>query len=365
MAFFQKYLLPGFVFQSVVIGGGYATGRELVEFFFASGPWGGLLGLLVSGLVFGLVLALGFEFARVTKSYDYRHFCRALLGRGWVVFEFAFIALMLLILSVIASAAGELAASSFGVPAVGGTCALMLMIALLTFYGSAVIKKALAVWSLLLYAVYITLFCLAFFQFGDVISDTYAAAHTSAGWATSGILYAGYNLAVLPTVLFAVKGQSSRREAMGSGLLAGAIAVVPAGLFFAAMMALYPTIGDAPVPAAALMAAFDLPWFALVFQIVVFGTFVETGTALLHAVNERLNASVVEAGGALPRYVRPLVSVGAIIMAILAGTQFGIIDLIARGYGFLTFVFIGVLVVPLLSVGAWRVFAGRAAPARL
>ena len=32
-ATFKKYLLPGFVFQSVTIGGGYGTGRELVEYF--------------------------------------------------------------------------------------------------------------------------------------------------------------------------------------------------------------------------------------------------------------------------------------------------------------------------------------------
>jgi hypothetical protein len=28
--FFRRYLLPGFVFESAVIAGGYATGRELV-----------------------------------------------------------------------------------------------------------------------------------------------------------------------------------------------------------------------------------------------------------------------------------------------------------------------------------------------
>ena len=33
-SWFQRILLPGFVFKGVVIGGGYATGRELVEFFF-------------------------------------------------------------------------------------------------------------------------------------------------------------------------------------------------------------------------------------------------------------------------------------------------------------------------------------------
>ena len=38
--FFRKYLLPGFVFQSIVIGGGYGTGRELVEYFLQFGPLG-------------------------------------------------------------------------------------------------------------------------------------------------------------------------------------------------------------------------------------------------------------------------------------------------------------------------------------
>ena len=37
---FQRYLLPGFVFQSGVIAGGYGTGRELVEFFLPYGPPG-------------------------------------------------------------------------------------------------------------------------------------------------------------------------------------------------------------------------------------------------------------------------------------------------------------------------------------
>jgi hypothetical protein len=37
---FQRLLLPGFAFKAVVIGGGYATGRELTTFFVPSGPRG-------------------------------------------------------------------------------------------------------------------------------------------------------------------------------------------------------------------------------------------------------------------------------------------------------------------------------------
>ena len=47
-SFYQKYLLPGLVFQGIVIGGGYATGRELAEFFMPHGFLGGLLSMLVA-----------------------------------------------------------------------------------------------------------------------------------------------------------------------------------------------------------------------------------------------------------------------------------------------------------------------------
>lgn len=355
MSLFRKYLLPGFIFQSVVIGGGYATGRELVEFFLASGPLGGVLGLLVSGLIFGLVLAFGFEFARVTGAYDYRQFCRALLGRGWVLFEIAFVILLLLILSVIASASGELVQSNFGLPPLVGTLGLMASIALLTFWGTEAIKRVLAGWSFLLYAIYAALFFMAFHNFGGMITEVYDAASIDDGWVEGGILYSAYNLAVLPAVLFAVSGQASRREAMGSGLIAGLIAVVPAVLFFVAMMALYPGIGDEAVPVNALMAAINLPWFSFLFQIVIFGTFIETGSALLHSVNERLEASFAETGQHLPQYGRPLVAVAILTVAVLAGNYLGIIDLISKGYGVLTLVFIVVLVVPVLTIGVWRI----------
>lgn len=348
MAFFRTYLLPGFVFQSVVIGGGYATGRELIEFFFASGPLGGVLGLLMAGLVFGLALAAGFEFARVNTAYDYRSFCRALLGRAWVVYEVAFIALLLLILSIIASAAGELAASSFSVPSGVGTFLLLALIAVLTFYGGDLIKSVLAGWSFLLYGVYITLFALVLARFGDEIGVAFSSNVGTESWVKSGILYAGYNLAVLPTVLFALKGQTTRRQALGSGLIAGVIAVAPAILFFVALMALYPEISSATIPSAALMSALQMPVLGLVFQIVIFGTFVETGTALLHAVNERVNATLVEAGHDMPQFTRPVIAISAIGIAMVAGTQFGITALIAQGYNFLTIIFICVLVLPLL-----------------
>jgi uncharacterized membrane protein YkvI len=84
-ASFRSYIMPGLVFQGVIIGGGYGTGRELVEYFARYGPIGGVLGMWgVTMVVWAVVLALTFVFARVFRHYDYRSFLIELLGPFWV-----------------------------------------------------------------------------------------------------------------------------------------------------------------------------------------------------------------------------------------------------------------------------------------
>ena len=73
-SWFQRFLLPGFAFKAVVIGGGYATGRELAEFFLPSGPWGGLAAMLLAMLLWSIICATTFAFARAMQAFDYRSF---------------------------------------------------------------------------------------------------------------------------------------------------------------------------------------------------------------------------------------------------------------------------------------------------
>jgi uncharacterized membrane protein YkvI len=114
-SFFNKYLLPGFVFQSVIIGGGYGTGRELVEYFLKFGPIGGLLGmLLITTVMWSICLAVTFEFSRKFQAYDYRTFFKELLGPFWFIFEILYFILLFIVLAVIGSAAGVLLRDNFG-----------------------------------------------------------------------------------------------------------------------------------------------------------------------------------------------------------------------------------------------------------
>ncbi len=359
---FRKYLLPGFVFQSVVIAGGYGTGREIVEFFLSHGPAAGLLAmLLVSMVIWSVVSAVSFEFARRFRTYEYRSFFRRLLGRGWLSFEVTYIVFLFLVLAVIAAAAGSILEETFGLPYSLGVLAIMLAVGVLLFHGSAVIERTLAAWSIVLYAVYAVLFVWSFVRFGEQISTGLGAHPVQSGWAVSGLKYAAYNLATIPVVLFVVRHIETRREAVGAGLLAGVIGILPALLFYLAMVAHYPDILDRPVPANHLLESLGSRGFQVVFQVVLFGTLIETGTGMIHAVNERLAATFSERGRRLPRLVRPATAVVFLLVAGLLA-RVGLVDLIARGYGTITWAFLAIYVVPILTLGVWILVRREKAP---
>jgi uncharacterized membrane protein YkvI len=361
----QRYFLPAFTFMSVVIGGGYATGRELVEFFMPAGPIGGLLGMAVTAVVWGALFALSLELARMTRSFDYRSFFRQLLGRGWVLFEVAFIALLLLVLAVLGAASGEIIGNLLHAPTWIGVCAFLVVIAVLAWLGASAIEAFLSAWGVVLLCAYVVFTIVCLTAFGERIEATFAAADgPGPGWLAGGLTYAGYNVAIAPALLFCARHQQRRRESLISGALAGPVAMLPGIFFYIAMLARYPEIAAAPVPLQVLLQALDAPWLAIGMQIAIFGTLAQTGIGVLHGLNERMLGARARAGTAEARRLRLALSVGVSLLAIVLATRIGLIDLIAKGYGYTGWIILAIYAVPLLTVGVWRIFFRASVPAR-
>ena len=352
---FKKYFLPGFVFQSVVIGGGYGTGRELVEYFLKYGPVKGLLGLVfVTAIMWSISLAVFFECVRVLKAYDYRSFFSQILGRFWVIFEVLYVIAMLIVLAVVGSAAGVLLRDNFGIPYFGGVLLMFLAIGFHTFKGSEHIEKFLAAWSIVLYAVYGIIFVTAFVKFGSLILNNFSAGESSPGWFQGGFKYAVYNFQNIPAVMFCLIHIKTRKEACGAGLIAGLIGIFPGLLFYIAVVSQYPAVLQAEIPVVYLLDQIGITVLLIVFQIVLFGTLVETGTGFIHAINERIHSVYQADGKEFPRALRPVIAV--IMLSIsTAISSFGIISLIAKGYGALSWGFFAVFVLPLFTIGLYKI----------
>ncbi len=351
--FFKRFLLPGFAFKAVVIGGGYATGRELVEYFLPGGPWGGVLGMLLAMICWSVICATTFVFARASSSYDYGSFFRALLGPGWFLFDGAYACLVIIVLSVFGAAAGAIGAAVFGWPDLAGTLLLMTGIALVATFGNESVERLFKYVTYFLYSVYAIFVVLAILKTSDRVVANFDHAPPLSGWAVGGLTYAGYNVVGAVVILPVLRHLTSRRDAIIAGLLAGPLGMLPAVLFFVCMIAYYPEIGSATLPSDYMLSRLDAPVFHVIFQMMILAALLESGTGAVHAVNQRVAGVMGTRGRTLSPAIRLALSTGILVVSIFVASRFGLVALIARGYRVLAYLFIAVYVLPLLARALW------------
>src|SRR5690606_37034443 len=225
-------------------------------------------------------------------------------------------------------------AATFGWPLLAGSVLLALAILAVTAFGTTLVETLFKYASMLIYAVYALFLVFALSSFGGLIARGFADAPPPSGsWMAGGITYASYNIVGAVVILPILRHLTSGRDAVVAGLIAGPLTMLPAILFFVAMMAFYPAIGAETLPSDFLLREMAVPGFHIVFQLMIFAALLESGVGAVHAINERVS-------GALEARGRPPLGAGA--RALLAGTvlagcmfvaaRVGLVDLIARGY---------------------------------
>lgn len=356
-SWFQRLVLPGLAFKAVVIGGGYATGRELAEFFLPSGPRGGLAGMALAMLIWSVVCATTFRLARIWHSLDYRSFFDRLLGPFAILFELSYYPYIVLILSVFGAAAGALGSAMFGCPPLYGTLCLVAGIALFAAFGNSSVERLFKWVSILLYATYGLFLVLALLRFGSAIPGRFAAPEPMDGWVSGGVTYAAYNVIGAVVILPVMRHIRSDGEAVAAGLLAGPLAMLPAIIFFVCMCGFYPQIRGETLPSDFMLQQMRLPWFHWTFQLMIFAALLECGTGSVHAVNERISSSRRRRGAAgLSNVARLTIAGTMLIGSVFVADRFGLVTLIARGYRILAYVMLALYVLPVMTYGLWRLW---------
>lgn len=124
-------------------------------------------------------------------------------------------------------------------------------------------------------------------------------------------------------------------------------------------MGFYPSkeVLGAQVPWMMMMQESGVPsWMMVAFSFIMGWTLVETATGMIHALLERVDKGLEEKGRtALSRRNKGLTTV-VIMACAVALAQVGIIDLIAKGYMALAYAFMALFLLPLLTVGVYKIF---------
>lgn len=349
-------LIPSSVFLSVIFGGAYGSGREIVAYISSNGPYGGLLSILTIFLFYSLVLFMCFEIARLFSTYDYNGFSKILLNKFWPLYEILIMLGLIITLAICASAAGAISHDHFGISAIIGGAVLLAIIVILNFYGRAVVEKSmiLGVAALGLAVMYLVLS--SFSKFGTDIAATFASAkNTGFGSVKNGLTYAQTSGGFIPILLYCAVSLRSRKEVLIASLIAGCVAMLPAVALHLSFMASYPEITEQTVPAYWMVERATSPIFLNVYIIIVFVMVAQTGVGLLHGVLERVDKYLTKhRGKPMSPVGHGLVAASAFFISLIFASM-GLVALIFRAFTFFSNAFLLVFFIPLFTYGIWLI----------
>ncbi|MDM7274738.1 MAG: hypothetical protein P3X22_001250 [Thermoprotei archaeon] len=141
------------ILQSVWIGGGFGSGREIVEFLAKYGSYG-WIAILISTVAWIVILALSLEVARIFRAYDYMTWSKQFLWKGWFILDIAYIIMAWIVIAVVGAAAGYMLSDIVGIPFALSAAIVIIVVGVLHFYGRRAMEAFWVIGTIGLYANY-------------------------------------------------------------------------------------------------------------------------------------------------------------------------------------------------------------------
>ncbi len=328
-------------FMAYLIGSGFATGQEAMQFFAAHGALG-VLGAGLSLLLFiytcGSLMSAGKHYGLTRNEDVFRFYCGDYIGVFLTWYTMIFI---VAVHAVMLSGAGATLEQAYGIPAFAGSALMALLSMVTLLLGLERILDSLAVFGPLIVVLTISVALLSLLNAEGGLgqhSDTALESNllrASPHWMLSSVLYVGMTLPGMASFLPAVGATTSDDREIKAASVIGPVFFI--GAMVLVVLALLYRIGDvqgAQVPIMVL-ASQVMPVYGKIFAVIIFLGIFTTVTPLMWTVCARF------ADEATHRY-RVLV-VGLTIVGLIGGTvlPFGkLINLIYPTVGYAGLLFL-------------------------
>ncbi|MDT8465032.1 hypothetical protein OYC61_018335 [Alcaligenes nematophilus] len=279
-------------FVGVVVGAGFASGQEILQFFSSFG-YRGLLGGVVSGLCFTILgMAVG-ELSQVSVSHSFKEGLYLICGpRLGVVVDIMITFFMYAIAVVMFAGGGSLMEQQWGVPAQYGSIAVMLITVLIVFLR---VDRVMAFIGSITPILVLMMIFLCIYSWNtrdlpleelDVIAQTkpQGAGH----WLVGSLLYVSYNMVVgAPFLMIAGAQATSRRNALLGGLVGGLLLGFLIVLISAGVFGRIDTIGSAALPML-MLATEQSKLLGTIMSVVIFAMILTTSVGVLYSFSARI-----------------------------------------------------------------------------
>jgi len=352
MGSYKEIMRIAGAFVGVIVGAGFASGQEIMQFFTSFGMIG-LLGAVVSSALFVFLAMALSSLGQQQTSTSHKAVIHAICGPYLGMFVDALITFFMFAITVVMIAGGgALLEQLAGIPRIWGSVGVTLLTILIVFLDlHRVISFIGAVTPLLALMVVIVAAATIFGRDVDTATLEAAAAEMPRGagnWLVAALLYVSYNIVAGAPFLIIMGGQSpSRRDAVWGGILGGALLGALMLLIAGSMFARADSLAEVPMPML-LLATQLSPIAGVVMGIAIFGMILNTAVGVLYSFSAR----VLEPGTTSFR-------VGTAVAGALAflGSLFGFIQLVGTVYPF--FGYLGFVLMAATLIGWLRMKSGR------
>lgn len=122
-----RVLQIGGAVVGTLVGSGFASGQEVMQYFTAygiPGVWGAVLTMVLFALMCAAVTYYGWKFAKSEHFSAFRHYCGKYFGTFMDIFSVLFCFLVGIVMT---SGSGAMFEQYFGIPAVAGSTVMALI----------------------------------------------------------------------------------------------------------------------------------------------------------------------------------------------------------------------------------------------
>lgn len=278
-------------FIGIIVGAGFASGQEILQYFTSFGYWG-LAGVILSAILFGYLgkVLTGLGSRLQTKSHEDAvfHIGGKVIGR---IIDYTLIITLFGILVVMIAGAGSIFSQQFGLSPVVGRVTITLLVILTIMLN---VKKVITIIGsitpmLIVMVVGIAIYSLATMDisFGEL--DPIANEQLSAGpnWLIAAINYVSLAIA-LTTAMALVLGGAEKNEKIAArgGMIGGIVFGVLILLSYFAIFSKVDVVGTADLPMLRLADNIS-PVLGIVMAIVIFSMIYNTAVSLLLSFSAR------------------------------------------------------------------------------
>ncbi|MCL2048007.1 MAG: hypothetical protein FWG87_04700 [Defluviitaleaceae bacterium] len=217
----------GIVYGSVFLGAGFASGRELLQYFVGFGK-AGMWGLIVSGVLFSLVGWATLHICRRENITSYGGLMKHLLGaRFGPIMEGLMVGFLFCLFAAMLAGAGATAAQAFYLPFSTGVLVVGLIVyAVLCFGLEGIVKINLFLAPLMMLGgIFIGIY--SFFAYTSPAFANGGGAGLGLAWLLSAVVYGSYNLVTgVPMLAAASKLSKTKTDCLVGGILGGTVITV-------------------------------------------------------------------------------------------------------------------------------------------